>query len=85
MNEGFKNLLFFLAGAAVGALGATVVSRNQESLRPVVTDLLAKGMDLKDKAGAILETAKENIEDLVAEARHAQESRTDAAPAEPKA
>lgn len=85
MNEGFKNILYFLAGAAVGALGYAAVSRNQDALRPVVTNLLAKGMDLKDKAGEILETAKEGLEDLVAEAKHAQETRTEAAPAEPKA
>ncbi len=84
MNETMKNALFLTAGVAVGALGAVALGKGKFSIRPAMTDLLAHGMELKEKTAAVIERAKENLDDLVAEAKHAKESRetvkTDAAP-----
>ncbi|WP_428568139.1 MAG: hypothetical protein ACP59X_08945 [Solidesulfovibrio sp. DCME] len=75
MNESMKNGLFLLAGVAVGALGAVALDKGKFSIRPAMTDLLAHGLDLKDKTAAVLERAKENIDDLIAEAKHTKQAR----------
>ena len=63
------------AGVAVGALGVVLLSRGTVDLKKAAATLLSHGMDLKDKAATLVETAKENIDDLAAEARHEQEAR----------
>lgn len=65
------------AGVAIGALGAILLSRGSIDLKKTMTTVLSHGMDLKDKAATLVETAKENMEDLAAEARHASEARKD--------
>ncbi len=83
MNDYLKSGLFFAAGVALGALGAVALGKGKFSVRPAMADLLSHGMDLKDKTAAVLERAKENIEDLLAEAKHVKEAReeTKASPA----
>lgn len=75
MNEYLKNGLFLAAGVAIGALGAVALGKGKFSVRPAMADLLSHGMDLKEKTAAVLERAKENMDDLMAEAKHAKESR----------
>ncbi|MHC1711504.1 MAG: hypothetical protein AB9872_05050 [Solidesulfovibrio sp.] len=75
MNEYVKSGLFFAAGAALGALTAVALGKDKFSVRPAMADLLSHGMDLKEKTASVLERAKENIEDLMAEAKQAKESR----------
>jgi exonuclease VII small subunit len=72
MNEVVKNALWILAGVALGATGASLMSRHEMSLRGAVVGTLAQGMSVKDKVVTTLEKAKENVEDIVAEARHVQ-------------
>lgn len=75
MNENFKYGLYFLGGLAVGALGAVAVSRGSVSMKPLATDLLSRSMDVKDCVLSKVETVKEGLEDLVAEAQQAAEHR----------
>ena len=75
MNDYLKNGLFLAAGVAIGALGAVALGKGKFSVRPAMADLLSHGMDLKEKTAAVLERAKENMDDLMAEAKHAKESR----------
>lgn len=75
MNENMKYGLFLLGGVAIGALGAVALGKGKIDLKPVVTDLLGKGIDLKEKVMTTMETARENMEDLMAEATHAAEAR----------
>ncbi len=75
MNENMKYGLFFLGGLALGAFGAVAVSRGKLDLKPLATDLLSRGMDVKDTMLAKVETVKENVDDMMAEARHAAEQR----------
>ncbi len=63
------------AGMAIGALGAILLSKNPGCVKKTAADLLGRSMDLKDKAAEFMETAKENMEDLAAEARHSRERR----------
>ncbi|MHC1788766.1 hypothetical protein [Solidesulfovibrio sp.] len=75
MNDYLKNGLFLAAGVAIGALGAVALGKGKLSIRPAMADLLSHGMDLKEKTASVLERAKENIEDLMAEAKHTKEAR----------
>lgn len=63
------------AGVAVGAAAAVLLSKGNVDVKKSFATLLSHGMDLKDKASTLVETAKENMEDLAAEARHEQEQR----------
>lgn len=72
MNEIVKNGLWLLAGVVIGATGASLLARQESSVRGVVVGTIAKGMSVKDKVVTSLEKARENVEDMVAEARYAQ-------------
>lgn len=78
MNENMKYALFFLGGVALGTIGAVAVSKGKLDLKPLATDLISRGLDIKDAVLAKVETAKENMDDLVAEARFAAEQRKEA-------
>lgn len=75
MNEGMKCGLWFLGGVTLGVLGAVAVSRGKLDLKPLATDLLSRGMDVKDALLSKVESIKEDVEDLTAEARLAAEKR----------
>lgn len=63
------------AGIALGAVGAMLLSKNSNEVKKAFSTLLSHGMDLKDKAASAMDTAKENMEDMAAEARHASQKR----------
>lgn len=69
MNETTKYGLIFLGGLVVGALGAVAISRGKLNVKPLASELLSGGMDLRDKIMSGVEGVKEDIEDVVAEAQ----------------
>lgn len=71
----WKYALILGAGLALGAAGAIFLSRRNANLRKTLAGLLSHGLDLRDKAAEFMETAKENAEDLAAEARQEQTRR----------
>ncbi|SDF52895.1 hypothetical protein [Desulfovibrio legallii] len=75
MNNGWKYALWFLGGVAVGAVGAVAVSRGKVNFKPLATDLISRGIDVKDALMSKVEALKEDVEDLTAEARQASEKR----------
>ena len=75
MNENLKYGLFFLGGVALGAVGAVAVSRGKLDLKPFATELISRGMGMKDAVLARVDGVKEDVEDMVAEARAAAEER----------
>ena len=75
MNEGMKCGVWFLGGVALGVLGAVAVSKGKLDFKPMATDLLSRGMDVKDALLSKVESIKEDVEDLTAEARLAAEKR----------
>ncbi len=80
MNESVKCGLFFVGGLVVGALGAAAISRGDlKNVKPVLSDLLVQGMELKDKVMAGVEGIKEDVTDVVAEAQVKSEQRKAAA------
>lgn len=78
MNENMKYGLFFLGGLALGALGTVAVSKGKLDVKPLATDLLSRGMDVRDAVLAKVETVKENMDDMVAEAKQVAEQRKEA-------
>ena len=68
MNETTKYGLFFVGGVIVGALGAVALTRGKLDVKPLATNLLSSGMDLRDKSMAGGEGGKEDLADVVAEA-----------------
>ena len=76
LNQATKYGLFFVGGIAVGALGMALVSRGKLNIKPLATDLLASGIDLRDKALAAVDGVKEDLADVVAEAQAAGKERS---------
>ncbi|MDR1660446.1 MAG: hypothetical protein LBR94_08955 [Desulfovibrio sp.] len=68
-NEFWKYGLAAGVGVVVGAIGATLLSRGGIDLKKAAATLLSHGMAMKDKATVVVDTAKENIDDIAAEAR----------------
>lgn len=72
MSDGTKLLLTFLGGAIAGAAGLAALNRNKLDfghMKPLVTDLMSKSMVMKDAVMSRMETMKEDLEDMAAEAR----------------
>ncbi len=73
--QGFLKFgLVFLGGAILGALAKHTVDNN-EGLRTATTNLLSRGIDMKDCVMSKVETLKETAQDLVAEAQNTSEKR----------
>ena len=72
MSDGTKLLLAFLGGAMAGAAGLAALNRNKLDfghVKPMLTDLMGKGMVMKDAVMTKVEALKEDIEDMAADAR----------------
>lgn len=63
------------AGVAIGAAGAVLLSRGKIDLKKTAAAIMSHGMDLKEQAVSMMENAKENFEDIAAEAKHEQVKR----------
>ncbi|MFP5223608.1 MAG: hypothetical protein ACLGSA_15055 [Acidobacteriota bacterium] len=79
MNTNSKGALLFVGGAALGALAVYALTRGDSSLKPLLADVMAGGLNLKDKILGVVDQAKENMEDLIAEAEQARKNRDTAA------
>lgn len=77
MNDYVKYGLFFAGGLALGLLATAALSRN--GVKPLATDLLSRGLDLKDAVMGKVDTLREGAQDLLAEAQQAAEQRREAA------
>ncbi len=75
MNNALKCGLFLLAGMTLGALGAVAVSKGKLNLKPFATDLISRGIDVKDAVMSKVESLKEDFEDMSVEARQKAEKR----------
>lgn len=64
----------FLGCVALGAVGGVLYMKHKHQIKPIAADLLAKSMRLKDKALDYTAMVKEQAEDIVAEARHINET-----------
>lgn len=61
-REVVKCGLFLLGGIAIGAIGATVVSRGKlKGIKPIASDLLSRGYDVREKVLEKVDAAREDI------------------------
>lgn len=63
-----NKIVSFAIGALVGAAAITVI--RTPAFRKSCAKILSAGMRLKDDAQALVESIKEDAEDIVAEAKH---------------
>ena len=75
MNNGLKYGLFFPGWSGAGRRGHRCRHRGKLDLKPLATDLVSRGMDMKDAIMSKVEAVKEDMEDLAAEARQAADKR----------
>ena len=75
----YKSIAIFAAGVAVGAVGVYLI--RDARFRHVAAKVVGKGLQLKDDAMALVESIKEDAEDIMAEARHNNKGRKGAGPA----
>lgn len=72
MNEIIKYGFWFLAGFAAAKAGSHLLSGQETSLRTAAVGTVAQGLAAKDKVLTSMEKARENVEDIIAEAKHVQ-------------
>ncbi len=75
MDNGLKCGVFLLAGMVLGALGAVAAGKGKLNIKPFATDLISRGIDVKDALMRKVEALKEDFEDMGAEARQKSEER----------
>ena len=63
-----NRILYFLAGAVVGAAGMAFATSPKG--REIISDVIQGGAGLKGNVASKMETFKEDIEDYVAEAKY---------------
>lgn len=66
-----KRTLGLMAAGAVGTLAAGTIGRALKWVRPGVVGVVKEGYAFKEWVAGKLERAKEDVEDIVAEAKHA--------------
>ena len=72
MSGGAKIFWAFIGGSIVGAAGLAYLNRNRldfSYMKPIATEYMAKGLNLKDKMMRKMTAVKEDFEDMAAEAR----------------
>ncbi|MDR0882420.1 MAG: hypothetical protein LBP55_07745 [Candidatus Adiutrix sp.] len=77
--NGWRLAALFGFGVLVGAVSHAALSGRPSPLKEGASSLLSHGLAAKRKAQALVETAKENLEDLVAEADQKLQDRQKAA------
>lgn len=66
-----KKSLWLMAGGALGALAAIGIGKASKKIKPAVVGAVKEGYAFKEWAASKVEMVKEDIEDIVAEAKHA--------------
>lgn len=75
MGDYHRSGVYVLGGVILGVIGSVLIGQQKGRLRPAATALLSKGLDIKDQAAAAFDVAKEQTEDLFAEAEDLRQQR----------
>jgi hypothetical protein len=75
MNSFLKYGLIFAGGVTAGVIASMAVNRGCINLKPVASGIISRGLDVKDAIANAVEKAKEDAQDLMAEARAEQADR----------
>jgi len=65
-----KRTLLLVAGGALGALAVIGIARALKKKRPQVVGIVKEGYAFKEWVASNIESTKEDVEDIVAEAKH---------------
>lgn len=65
-----KGFACCLGCAALGAVAAVLYMKNKDKVRPMAENLVAKSMKLKDKAAEYAQQAKDEVKDVIQEAKN---------------
>ena len=76
MNESSQKALLFLGGLALGSLATMALSRNSDKVRPVLAEVAAGAMNLRDRAVGKLQRTKEDMSDFMAEVEYARSAKS---------
>jgi hypothetical protein len=74
MKEGIfisKKSLWLVAGGALGALAAIGIGKASKKIKPSIVGAVKEGYAFKEWAAGKVDRVKEDVEDIVAEAKHA--------------
>jgi hypothetical protein len=74
MGEGIfisKKSLWLVAGGALGALAAIGIGKASKKIKPALVGAVKEGYAFKEWAAGKIDRVKEDVEDIVAEAKHA--------------
>lgn len=66
-----KRTLWYTAGGALGALALIGIAKASKKIRPAVVGAVKEGYSFKEWLAGKVEKVKEDVEDIVAEAKHA--------------
>ncbi|WP_035244808.1 hypothetical protein [Desulfonatronovibrio hydrogenovorans] len=83
MSEFGRGAIWFGAGLVLGYLGSKLMEDPQGKVRRAAVEAVSQGMTFKDRVMTSVERARENVEDMVAEARHSREGIKEAGSADP--
>ncbi|WP_045217052.1 hypothetical protein [Desulfonatronovibrio magnus] len=75
MSDFGKGLILFSAGLVAGYLGTRIIENPQSKARGLAVGAISQGLDLKERIMTSVEKAKENVEDMVAEARQEKDGK----------
>jgi len=75
MSDYYRSGMYVLGGVILGAIGTALIGQQKGRLRPAAAALISKGLDVKDQAATAFEVAKEQTEDLLAEAEDLRQKR----------
>jgi hypothetical protein len=74
MGEGIfisKKSLWLMAGGALGALAAIGIGKASKKIKPAIVGAVKEGYAFKEWAAGKIDRVKEDVEDIVEEAKHA--------------
>lgn len=74
MREGVfvsNRSLYLIAGGALGALAAIGIGKASKKIKPALVGAAKEGYAFKEWAAGKIDRVKEDVEDIVAEAKHA--------------
>lgn len=69
VSDTTKYGLIFFGGVLVGALGAVALTRGKLDVKPLATNLMSAGIDLREKVMSGVDGLREDLADVMAEAQ----------------
>lgn len=69
-----RDFWLFVGGVAAGLVGAALLAKSRDKVKPMAAGMVAKGIRLKEKALDMAAKTKEQADEIVAEAKQINEA-----------